>query len=264
MRFLKLAHDFSWLSISTKIASQSFFIMNFYFSHLQRVLSLAVVFSALSFSGAFAKTPEIFKPYLKEGSTVAGEIGAIMPPEEINKFIIKVQEAAKADPEWHQEYAKTAQPGVPLPWHEKLGLTNEEYEEYLKLWDKREFKTVHKVTLKLEEAKPGEWMIRVSGAGMPVTLLRYFTESGNFRSPNGELQRIEDVDADARTILGAWKGQEWKYERLTDFISTKENFALGKFADGKHCLLIYRLQENASGRRLANKSMVIRFAPPKK
>lgn len=213
---------------------------------------------------AESKTPELLAKFLLKDKAVPGDVGAIVPPEEINKYITKVQEAAKADPEWHKEYAKKAKPGIPLPWHEKLGLTKEEYADYLKQWDKREFKTVQQVLVRLEEPKPGEWMIRVSGIGMPISLLRFDAKTGSFKSPNGELKRIEDINAEPRSILGAWKGHEWRYEKKTEFISTKENMALGKYNDGKHCLLIYRLQESTSGLRLADKSLIIRFAPPKK
>lgn len=241
--------------------------MNLYFSKLKQCIAtislLTLVMLSVSIAEADSVTPAVLKSYLKKGVVVAGEVGAIVPPDGINKYITKVREAAKADPEWHQEYAKKAQPGVPLPWHEKIGLAKDEYEEYLKLWGDRKFQVIHQVTLKLEEDKTDEWVIRVSGVGMPITLLRFNNVSGNFRSPNGELQRIEDVNAGAETILGAWKGQEWKYERVSDFISTKENFALGKFADGKNCLLVYRFQESASGRRLADSSLVIRFGLPK-
>ena len=78
------------------------------------------------------------------------------------------------------------------------------------------------------------------------------------------LKRIEDIDAEERSILGAWTGKEWRYENNSEFISTKENLALGSYKDGKHCLLIYRLQESTSGRRLADKSLLIRFDAPKK
>ena len=229
---------------------------------------MAVIASLLIVSALTAtaeKTPEILAKYLTKDKAVQGEVGAIVPPEAINKYILKVQEAAKADPEWHKEYAKKAKPGIPLPWHEKLGLNKEEYADYLKQWDKREFKTMQQVLVRLEEPKPGEWMIRVSGVGMPVSLLRYDPKKDVFKSPNGELVRIEDIDAEPQSILGAWSGQEWRYEKKTEFISTKENLALGKYKDGKYCLLIYRLQESTSGLLLADKSLVVRFAPlPKK
>lgn len=210
------------------------------------------------------KVPEVLASYLGKDQTVSGEVGVVVPPEEIDKYIAKVQTAAKADPAWHAEYSKDAKPGIPLPWHEKLGLTKEDYAEYLKLWDQRQFKAMQKVVIRLEEPKPGEWMIRVSGIGMSISLLRYNPETGNFKSPNGELKRIEDIDAEERSILGAWVGQEWRYVNETEFITTKENLALGQYKDGKYCLLIYRLQESTDGRRLADKSLLIRFSPPKK
>lgn len=239
--------------------------MNHTFDRASKVLLLIFSISmVMGVSGVSAKTPEILAKFLKKDVAVPGDVGAIIPPKEINKYIVKVQEAAKADPEWHKEYAKNAKPGIPLPWHEKLGLTKEEYADYLKQWDKREFKAVQQVLVRLEEPKPGEWMIRVSGIGMPIALLRYNPKTDIFKSPNGELKRIEDIDAEERSILGAWTGHEWRYEKKDEFISTKENIALGKYKDGKHCLLIYRLQESTSGLKLADKSLVIRFAPPKK
>lgn len=217
---------------------------------------------SVSAVNAASKTPALLAPFMTVDKAVKGEVGAIVPPKEINKYITKVQAAAKENQEWHKEFAKNAKPGVPLPWHENLGLTKEEYADYLKLWDQRQFKAVQQVVIRLEEPKPGEWMIRVSGVGMQVSLLRYNATADLFNSPNGELKRIEDIDAEARSILGAWKGHEWRYENNTEFISTKENLAIGKFKDGKHCLLIYRLQESTSGHRLADKSLVIRFTPP--
>jgi len=226
--------------------------------------SLALLFAATGLTTAASKTPALIAPFLKVDKAVKGEVGAIVPPKEINKYISKVQAAAKAKPEWHAEFAKNAKPGVPLPFHENLGLTKEEYADYLKLWDARQFKAVQQVVIRLEEPKPGEWMIRVSGVGMQISLLRFDPKTEIFKSPNGELKRIEDIDAEARSILGAWKGHEWRYENTTEFISTKENLAIGKYKDGKHCILIYRLQESTSGHRLADKSLVIRFAPPAK
>ncbi len=211
---------------------------------------------------AESEVPQVLAAYFDKEKTIAGEVGAIMPPEEINKYIAKVQTAAKENPEWYAEFSKEAKPGIPLPWHQNLGLSKEEYEDYLKLWDQRQFKTRQQVVIRLEEPKPGEWMIRVSGVGMTISLLRFNPETGNFKSPNGELKRIADIDAEERSILGAWTGQEWRYENKSEFISTRENLALGTYKDGEHCLLIYRLQESTSGRRLADKSLVIRFAPP--
>ena len=118
------------------------------------------------------------------------------------------------------------------------------------------------VVIRLEAAKEDEWVVRVSGLGTPISLLRYYEKSDEVRSTNGMMKRLEDIDADARSILGAWTGHEWKFLEDSKILGkTKENFAIGKLADGKTGLLIYRLQEvSTTGRLLYDKSLVIRFA----
>ncbi|MEM9237546.1 MAG: hypothetical protein AAGB14_12265, partial [Verrucomicrobiota bacterium] len=211
-----------------------------------------------------------------------GAITVVVPPEELEKYVAKVDAAAAADPEWFKAQSEKAGPGVPLPYDAKLGLTEAEYEEYLKLWDAREFKAIEAVILQLKKGGDGKWGITAAlakqeGPGsLPISTLKYDPEKDIFSSPNGVLKRLEDVKADKRSILGEWSGSEWKFEEETSLGKTKENFALGKTADGKFGLIVYRMQEVSSeGTRLYDKSLVIRFpmgeagilktqAPPKK
>jgi hypothetical protein len=96
---------------------------------------------------------------------------------------------------------------------------------------------------------------------MPISLLRYYPETDMIKSTNGELKRIEDINADERSILGAWQGKEWRFEEKTEYVWTTENLAIGKSKDGQYCFLIYRIQETVTA---YDKSLVIRFAAPKK
>ena len=65
---------------------------------------------------------------------------------------------------------------------------------------------------------------------------------------------------DADSILGAWKGKEWRFQEETGLGTIKENLALGQTADGKFGMVVYRAQElTSSGTRLLDKSLVIRF-----
>ena len=187
----------------------------------------------------------------------------IVPPPELDKYIAKVEETARKSPEnaeWFRQHAKTGKPGVPLPFDERLGLTKEEYDDYLKFWSKREFKPVEAVAIQLKSDKEGRWNINMTGGAQSVSTLRYDAKADVFRSPNGELKRIEDVNADANSTLGAWTGHEWKYEEETGLGTTKENFAIGKTGDKKYGLVVYRLQEvSAQGTRLLDRGMVVRF-----
>jgi hypothetical protein len=117
----------------------------------------------------------------------------------------------------------------------------------------------------VREVRPGKWQISGTGAASVLSLLVFDSESSNFTSPNGEMERIGDIDAPAKSLLGAWKGYEWRYQSETSLTKMKENLAFGTSEDGKYHLLIYRLQEVTSrGNPLLDESMVIRFAAGKK
>lgn len=222
--------------------------------------SLLVIASLLSPAFAAEEIPEIFRGVFRKDTPIRAQIGMVLPPREIDKYVAKVEANARKDKEWFREYSSKAKPGVPLPYHERLGLTREEYDAYLELWNQREFKPSEEVMLLLRQGSGDSWALTATGKASTLSTLRYHPENDAFRSPNGTLQRIADIDADPSSILGKWSGREWKFEEATSLGKTKENFALGQFADGEHGLIVYRLQEmTAAGTRLLDKSLVIRF-----
>ncbi len=221
--------------------------------------ALTLCLTPLTFSQE--KAPAVFDGYLTPDMAVKGEIVAVVPPEEIEKYIKKVDKVRVNDPEWFEEYSKKALPGIPLPYHEKLGLSKTEYEEYLKLWDQREMRVLPQGELVIRLEKKGDkWRIRATGQASELTTMFYDPKADTFTTTSGVLKRIDDIDADKRSILGAWTGKEWKMEVDDGFGITKENLAVGKLADGSYGLIVYRIQEvSDTGRKLFDKSMVIRF-----
>jgi len=209
---------------------------------------------------ASAQVPKVFSGLLEKDTAVKGQIGIVVPPAEIDKYVAKVETAARKDPKWFREFSSTAKPGTPLPYNEKLGLTKEEYDAYLKLWSQREFKPMEDVQLMLRENTPGNWSIAASGGAAMLSTLRYGAKDETFRSPNGEMKRQADIKSEPSSILGEWTGAEWKYEEETTLGKTKENLAIGHFTDNKYGIIVYRAQEVSSeGTRLLDKSVVIRF-----
>jgi hypothetical protein len=223
-------------------------------------VTLASVFALVAPAVIAADAPEVLADYLIPNTMIKGEVVVVVPPKELDKYIAKVEEAARKDPEWFKEHAKNGKPGVPLPFDERLGLTKEEYDEYLKFWGKREFKGMEAVPIRLSEGSDGRWSIIVGGRAATLSTLKFDPKADSFKSPNGELKRIEDVNADANSTLGAWTGHEWKFEEKGSLGTLKENFAIGKTGDKKYGLLVYRLQEvSDQGSKIADDGMVVRF-----
>jgi hypothetical protein len=209
---------------------------------------------------ATAEVPKAFSGLFEQDIPVKGQVGMVLPPPEIDKYVAKVETAARKDPKWFREFSGQSKPGLPLPYDERLGLTKEEYAEYLTLWNKREFKPSEEVMLLLRQSAAGAWSITSTGKASSISTLRYIDKDDLFRSPNGELKRIDDIKADSASILGEWGGHEWKFEEETSLGKTKENIALGRFADNKYGLIVYRVQElSTEGTRLLDKSLVVRF-----
>ena len=219
-----------------------------------------IAVSLIAIATAAEEVPKVFAGLFEKDVPVKGQIGMVLPPQEIDKFVAKVGAAARKDPKWFREYSKEAKPGVPLPYDERLGITKEEYAEYITLWNNREFKPMEEVMLLLRQSSSSTWSLTSTGGASTISTLRYDPKTDVFRSPNGELKRIEDIKSDPASILGEWSGHEWKFEEETGLGKIKENFALGRFADNKYGLIVYRAQELSSeGTSLLDKSLVVRF-----
>lgn len=206
-----------------------------------------------------AEVPAVFAGLLQPDVPVKGQIVVVMPPPEIDKYVAKVEAAARKDPQWFREFSGNAKNGVPLPYDERLGLTKAEYDEYISLWNKREFKPIEEVMLLLRSS--GEsWSIASTGSASIISTLRFSEKADLIRSPNGELKRLEDIKADSNSILGEWTGPEWRFEEETSLGKMKENIAIGRLTGKNTGLIVYRAQElSPEGKRLLDKSLVIRF-----
>ncbi|MDB4646614.1 hypothetical protein OAF51_03835, partial [Akkermansiaceae bacterium] len=182
-------------------------MMKKYISRVNTFLAISFVMLFPTWAFAQVTAPKIFTNILDPNKLYEGQRVVVTPPEEIEKYIKLVKEGAKNDPEWYEEYSKNAKPGVPLPFHKNLNLTTAQYQEYLELWGKREFKILEKIGVLLE-LRRGKWCFRLSGTGAMISLLRYDEKEDVFRSTNGVMKRIDDIDAGEETILGEWKGAE--------------------------------------------------------
>lgn len=223
---------------------------------LKTLIALAIIIN----QATAAEVPDIFKGLLEPNVPKRGQIGMVIPSPEIDKLVAKVETAARKDPKWFREFSAKSKPGIPLPFDERLGLTRQEYTEYLALWEKRTFKPMEDVTLVLRPSSGDSWTITATGEASMISTLRFQPKEDVFRSPNGNLKRIEDINAEASSILGEWTGREWKFEEETTLGKTKENFAIGRFTKKPYGLLVYRAQETSTqGTRLLDRSLVLRF-----
>lgn len=214
-----------------------------------------------------AEPPEILGQYLEPDKVTKGEVVKVDISSEFVKFRQLLDQAQKADPEWYKKLQEKAGEENPIPPYDaKLGMTKTEYDKYVGLWEQRSYKRVEdgEVNLILTQDGENDWVINVSGKGMPISLLKYVPAKDQFESSNGSLLRIEDIKSPKESIYREWNGHEWRFFNDGDLVKTKENLAIGRTADGRYGILIYSLQElSGQGRPLADDLLIIRFVPKK-
>lgn len=208
-----------------------------------------------------AEVPDIFKGLFEEEIPVKASIGIVEPPKEIDKYLAKVKMAASEKPEWFREYSATTPPGIPLPYHENLGLTKEEYDEYIALWNKRTFKPREDVILVLRKTLGNTWTLTATGGAGVISTLRYDTSNDTFISPSGALTRLDDINTDENHILGSFTVKEWRFQETGLLGLNKINFALGKYTKTDFGIILFRAQEvSPEGQSLHDNSIIMRFA----
>jgi len=234
---------------------------------LRQPLLILCSLSISALTASAGNPPEQLGAYLEKDKVVRGEVVQLDVPVEFRKFEIVLLKAREKDPKWFEEHMKKSGKSSTIPAYDaKLGITKEEYDKYLKVWDQRKYKKVEggDVTLRLMEDSDKNWIINVSGKGVPISLIKYKPAEDVFKSSNGVMKRIEDIDSPADSIYRAWKGHEWRFFSETPLLKIKENLAIGRTADTKYGILIYSLQEvTAGGTPLADRLMIIRFVPKK-
>ncbi len=230
--------------------------LNTGYRQFMKFLSLLLLFTAC----VSAEVPEIFKGLFEEEIPVKANIGMVAPPKEIEKYITKVEVAARKNPEWFKQHSAASPPGIPLPYHENLGLTKEEYDDYIILWSKREFKSTEEVILILSKTLGDTWTLTASGGAGIISTLRYDPSKNIFRCPGGNMEFLDDIKTDGNHILGAWSGKEWRFQDSGLLGVTKQNFAIGKLASNNFGIIIYRSQELSSeGIRIHEQNVVLQF-----
>ncbi len=233
-----------------------------------KFITYLITVLALATAGLTAtEPPAILGQYLEPDKVTKGEVVKLNIPKEFLRFRELLKQAQKVDPEWFKALQEKMGNENPIPPYEaKLGMTKAEYDKYVGLWEQRSYKRVEggEVQIILNEDDENNWVINVSGKGMPVSTLKYVTKKDLFESSNGALLRIEDIKSPKESIYREWNGQEWRYFNDGDLVKTKENIAIGRTGDGRYGLLIYSLQElTGRGKPLADDLLMIRFVPKK-
>jgi len=191
----------------------------------------------------------------------AVDVMEISFPLRFRELAEKMQVAISTNKEWWLGYVKqNADSGKPLPYNSGLGMTKEEWDEYLYLGEKRTLEKVRTCTLKVTthseiyELDGGSDLPSLTGLKVNLKELTIATPYGNLKNPTLD-------ESPGGPALGAFSGYRWYLEKgdIDKGNITVVSFLVGKLRDSGRNFIYYKGGESRSNQPISNVSIVFYF-----
>jgi len=184
---------------------------------------------------------------ITEGSLLV-DVMQLVPPRRAIELTKRLQEAARQNPEWFLEHVSRAEPGKPLPYDSRLGLSELEYKEFLAL--AKEWTTQKTAEAMLLVSSGGnDVYVLDGGQALPdLTGIEIDLQHDLVRTPFGTTTERSEIHAPEHSALGAGDGVQWRLDVPgPDVIPDRVvNLALGRLKRSGRCVLYYDVKKFGS------------------
>jgi hypothetical protein len=222
---------------------------------------IIVIATAILSRGSSAQTVGTQARGLLSKGSVTVDVLELWTPPRMAELSQRLRNAAQADPAWFQEHVRRATPGEPLPYDRRLGLTEAEYHEFLRLADSVQMRPVRTETLVIEPIAAG-WRFANATTLSALRGLEIDTVANQVRSSFGILPAASPITpSDAQQATGRWGGPRWALAAVDSLTrtGTRAAFAVGKHESTGRTVIYFNAQRVASGQLTSQESLFLRF-----
>ena len=180
------------------------------------------------------------RDYLGPVGFKAADIMQAAYPPKMLALTRRLQQAQQDDPALFISLISQAQPGEPMPYDERIGLSKSEYDEWLNL--SKEISTQKVAEGEIEIARfaaagPNAFVVDGQGELAKFKQVVINFDRNTVSVPGMTLKEPSDVHAD-KSMFGAWDGIQWK---KMDH-SGRAEFSIGVLRDSGRYLMHYEVQ----------------------
>lgn len=221
---------------------------------LYRFLLLVTMISQVTYGQTVKKDqtkPFLFVDSVMNKSEMTAEILDFEFTPEIQDILLRFQKAMAENKEWIEEYfSKNYKPGEGLPYHEKFGITKEEYQK-VKDMNQSPPAVVVKGSVQIKvKHTAGNISLVVSKEEMKfIELLEIDSKKQIVVFNKDTIPYSSEINAPASTPFGEWHGYSWK----------KESSNLGEKDDLKIDKLISKIVEINFGKVKSTDKILLRI-----
>lgn len=140
--------------------------------------------------------------------------------ERMNDIYKRFQSGIKKNPKWFNNYLKQHSiSGEQLPWNEKFGISEDEYDEYISSVDKMRLKEMKKTTMTIIKDNEGILTLKSNDDLPYLSEIKIDTKNNCMITELGIVEYNKEIVAsDNQKVTGPWNGGLWKvtFEELKD------------------------------------------------
>lgn len=185
----------------------------------------ALAWPAVAFAGPL-------DPYLPKSGTISGHVVTFSVAPEDEAISRQFRHAVQDNMEWFKKAVTTNQPGKPLPYDRRMGVTQAQYEQLQHMKSAAHPGEAVKIEVK-RAADGGVTLVPQDEAGAALKDIGFPPDEKEAKTPAGTLSIFNEIhQKDAAAPIGAWNGVEWAEVATTD-AKPNAKIAFGKReADG--------------------------------
>ncbi|MBW3572925.1 MAG: hypothetical protein KY467_17650 [Gemmatimonadetes bacterium] len=189
----------------------------------------------------------------------------LAPSPRMTELSQKLQAAIQQNAAWFQQHVRSATPGEPLPYDTRLGLTREEYDEFLRLAGSMELKKVAEAPLVVRGQ--GERLVFDGGTGMPdLTGVAIDLAADQLVMPLGTVTGSREVHSDgAGAAMGPWHGRTWSLEEMSEDGRDGRvvSLSVGRLRESGRGVIHTQMRQVQDGRQIARMVRILFFDVPR-
>lgn len=189
----------------------------------------------------------------------------VAPAPRMTELSQKLQAAIRQNAEWFQQQVRNARPGEPVPYDVRLGLTQAEYEEFLRLAGSIELRKVAEAPLVVRAE--GSRLVFDGGTGMPdLTGVAIDLAADQLVTPLATVTGSHEVQNDsARAGIGPWHGRTWAVEELSEDgrAGMLVSFSIGRLRDSGRGVIYSQMRQVRGGRQTMRMVRILFFDVPR-
>jgi hypothetical protein len=186
---------------------------------------------------------------IPEDQTVC-EVMIPQTPARLDELTEAIRAATRENPAWWNDYRTNAPEGEPLPYHENLGVTEEEYEEFLSLLGTKTLVKRGEVSLSVTSKDNSIYALNCTDTLATIQGVVIDLDKDRVETPFGTAEEKIYIEASPQQKLtGPWSGVEWKLVEIEDEKATGRvvQLALGKLEESGRGILYYKGSDAGGG-----------------